>query len=65
LITADYSQAVRDAAQASGYPLLNKPLRPAALRALMAQLLTETRGRRGALAESLGGDPVQRAAITP
>jgi PAS domain S-box-containing protein len=63
LITADYSQAVRDAAQASGYPLLNKPLRPAALRALMAHLLTETRGRRGGLAERHGGDP-QRAAIT-
>jgi len=40
LITADYSEALRDAAQASGYPLLNKPLRPAALRALMGQLLT-------------------------
>jgi PAS domain S-box-containing protein len=39
LITADYTEALRLMAQASGYPLLNKPLRPAALRALMAQLL--------------------------
>jgi CheY-like chemotaxis protein len=49
LITADYSEALRDAAQASGYPLLNKPLRPAALRALMSQLLTERPGRVAAL----------------
>jgi PAS domain S-box-containing protein len=49
LITADYSETLRDAAQASGYSLLNKPLRPAALRALMAQLLTRKRGHVAAL----------------
>ena len=44
LITADYSEALSEAAQASGYPILHKPLRPAALRALMSQvLLRETR----------------------
>lgn len=39
LITADYTEALRLQAQAAGCPILNKPLRPAALRALMAQLL--------------------------
>jgi len=49
LITADYSEALREAAQASGYLLLNKPLRPAALRALMSQLLLREIGRVAAL----------------
>ena len=44
LITANYTDGLRLAAQASGYPLLNKPLRPAALRALMAQLLAPGAG---------------------
>jgi len=37
LITADRSPAVRDAARANDIQVLNKPLKPAALRALMAQ----------------------------
>jgi CheY-like chemotaxis protein len=49
LITADYSEGLREAAQASGYLLLNKPLRPAALRALMSQLLLREIGRVAAL----------------
>jgi Na+/proline symporter/signal transduction histidine kinase len=37
LITADRSPEVRDGARAQGVPLLHKPLKPAALRALLAQ----------------------------
>jgi Na+/proline symporter/signal transduction histidine kinase/ActR/RegA family two-component response regulator len=37
LITADRSPAVREEARAQGIQLLNKPLKPAALRALLAQ----------------------------
>jgi len=37
LITADRSPHVRDEARALGVQVLNKPVRPAALRALMAQ----------------------------
>ncbi|MGH6727679.1 MAG: hybrid sensor histidine kinase/response regulator [Pseudolabrys sp.] len=37
LITADRSPAVREQARAEGIQLLNKPLKPAALRALLAQ----------------------------
>ncbi len=37
LLTADRSRAVRDAASAQGVHVLNKPLKPAALRALLAQ----------------------------
>jgi CheY-like chemotaxis protein len=37
LLTADRSPAVRDAALAKGVHVLNKPLKPAALRALLAQ----------------------------
>jgi len=37
LITADRSRRVRDAAQAEGLHLLNKPIKPASLRALMTQ----------------------------
>jgi CheY-like chemotaxis protein len=37
LITADRSPAVREEARAHGIQLLNKPLKPAALRALLAQ----------------------------
>jgi PAS domain S-box-containing protein len=48
LITADYSETLRLAAQAAGCPILNKPLRPAALRALMAQLLAPTDERTAA-----------------
>jgi CheY-like chemotaxis protein len=38
LITADRGQPVRDGARAQGLEVLHKPLRPAALRALLAQL---------------------------
>ncbi|MGH7125568.1 MAG: hybrid sensor histidine kinase/response regulator, partial [Stellaceae bacterium] len=49
LITADYSEALREAALASGYSILHKPLRPAALRALMSQVLLRETGRLAAL----------------
>jgi PAS domain S-box-containing protein len=41
IITANYTETLRAAAQAHGYSLLNKPLKPAALRALMAQLAAQ------------------------
>jgi CheY-like chemotaxis protein len=37
LITADRSPSVREAARAQGIQVLNKPLKPAALRAMLAQ----------------------------
>jgi Na+/proline symporter/signal transduction histidine kinase len=37
LLTADRGPEVRDAAQAADVPVLNKPLKPAALRAMLAQ----------------------------
>ena len=37
LVTADRSPAVRDAAQARDVRVLNKPVRPAALRAMLSQ----------------------------
>jgi CheY-like chemotaxis protein len=37
LLTADRSPSLRDEASALGVPVLNKPLKPAALRALLAQ----------------------------
>ena len=37
LITADRSPAVREQARAEGIQILNKPIKPAALRALLAQ----------------------------
>jgi signal transduction histidine kinase len=46
LITANYTDSVREAADARGYPILNKPVRPGALRALMSQMLwRDTLGR--------------------
>jgi signal transduction histidine kinase/CheY-like chemotaxis protein len=39
LVSADLSADVAEAARANGYPLLNKPLRPAKLRALVQHLL--------------------------
>jgi PAS domain S-box-containing protein len=39
LITADHGEAVRQAAAAAGVHLLHKPLKPLALRALLARLL--------------------------
>ena len=43
LITADRGAGLRDAAREAGFPLLHKPVRPGALRALVSQLLM--RGR--------------------
>jgi signal transduction histidine kinase len=40
LITANYTDAVRNEAGVLGYPVLNKPVRPGALRALVAQMLS-------------------------
>ncbi len=39
-VTADHSQAVREAVQTAGAHLLQKPLRPLALKSLMSRLLT-------------------------
>lgn len=39
VLTADPTRAARDAAAARGYALLNKPVKPAALRALLQRLL--------------------------
>jgi Na+/proline symporter/signal transduction histidine kinase len=40
LITANYTDAVRKAADEFGCPILNKPVRPGALRALLAQIVS-------------------------
>ncbi len=40
LITANYTEAVRKAADEFGCPILNKPVRPGALRALLAQIVS-------------------------
>jgi len=45
LITADRDPALRVAAEAAGYRLLHKPVRPGALRALLAQMLAERASR--------------------
>ncbi|HET9483173.1 MAG TPA: response regulator, partial [Xanthomonadales bacterium] len=39
VVTADHSEAVRDAVRAAGAQLLLKPLRPLALKSLMARLV--------------------------
>ena len=50
LVTADRSPAVREAAAAATVHVLNKPLKPAALRALLAQWrATRVRGGVGSL----------------
>lgn len=51
LVTANHTEAVRAAAQARGVPLVAKPAKPAALRALMSQLIAERERRRAAAAE--------------
>ena len=43
LITADHSEAVKARARAAGLPLLNKPLRTAALRTLLRRMLAARR----------------------
>ena len=40
IVTADHSQGVRDMIRDSGHALLHKPIKPAALRALMSRILT-------------------------
>jgi Na+/proline symporter/signal transduction histidine kinase len=45
LITADRAPAIRAAAEAAGARLLHKPVRPGALRALLAQMLAERASR--------------------
>ncbi|MFW5816847.1 MAG: hypothetical protein ACOCVP_08305, partial [Wenzhouxiangella sp.] len=40
LITADQTEPVRNEARASGYRVLHKPLKPAALRALLSRLVS-------------------------
>ena len=45
LITADHGAHVALAARAQGYPLLHKPIRPAALRALLAASRRRSAGR--------------------
>jgi DNA-binding response OmpR family regulator len=44
LITADHSAALSTRARESGFPLLRKPLKPAALRALLSALAGQRRG---------------------
>jgi Na+/proline symporter/signal transduction histidine kinase/ActR/RegA family two-component response regulator len=41
LVTADHSPAVAERARSLGYPLLRKPLKPAALRALLGALASQ------------------------
>lgn len=53
VITADHSQHVRDAVAAAGGHLLHKPLKPLALKSVMARLLTARTGQ----------DPVDPAAL--
>lgn len=48
LITADRDPALRATAEACGYRLMHKPVRPGALRALLAQMLAERAGRSAA-----------------
>jgi DNA-binding response OmpR family regulator len=40
IVTADHTQDVRDKIRDSGHPVLHKPIKPAALRALMSRILT-------------------------
>ncbi|MBV8167446.1 MAG: PAS-domain containing protein [Alphaproteobacteria bacterium] len=48
VLTADHGDAARAAVAAAGYPLLTKPLRPGALRALLARLIQADPPRRAA-----------------
>jgi CheY-like chemotaxis protein len=40
IVTADHTQSVRDKIRDSGHALLHKPIKPAALRALMSRILS-------------------------
>ena len=61
LITADRDPGLRAAAEAAGYRLLHKPVRPGALRALLAQMLAERAGR----AVGGAGEGPPRATLAP
>ena len=52
IITADYGEEVRERVRASGVLILRKPIKPAALRAIMSQLLA--RGRHTAASSDAG-----------
>ena len=70
LITANYTEIVREAADALGCPVLHKPVRPGALRALMAQMLShevssESAQRAAARAKGNGGDPLVEGHVLP
>ena len=43
IITADYGEAVREHVRAAGFAIMRKPVKPAALRAMMSQLLLARR----------------------
>jgi PAS domain S-box-containing protein len=43
VITADYGEAVRERVRAAGFGIMRKPVKPAALRAMMSQLLLARR----------------------
>ena len=40
IVTADHTQDVREEIRNSGHALLHKPIKPAALRALMSRILS-------------------------
>jgi CheY-like chemotaxis protein len=48
LVTADHSTAVAERAQAMGYPVLRKPVKPGALRALLGALAANRKPGGGA-----------------
>jgi CheY-like chemotaxis protein len=48
LVTADHSAALAERARKLGFPLLRKPVKPAALRALLGALAAQRNGNRGA-----------------
>jgi hypothetical protein len=45
MITADGSSELKQRARTLGYPLLHKPVRPAALRALLTALVRKQDGK--------------------
>ncbi len=49
IITADYGEEVREHVRNTGFPIMRKPVKPAALRAIMSQLLL---ARRQAVADA-------------
>ena len=53
LVTADHSAAVAERARSLGYPVLRKPVKPAALRALLGALAAQRESARGGEAPRL------------